>query len=334
MENLATAASRSFDRYLLKPELPCLIDGRRAGAVRDLSIRGARIEHDEALNSGDVVEVRVDFAPGRSVRLQGRVIWTMNGTLQSSPGGRTRTSGIEIDGSEEVLLTELESLSTRGRAVAIDEHRVDARYLLQPQLAALFAPVGDIRILDLSEHGAKIQSDSLIRIGSRGSLRVTIAGRSPLVVDAAAVWSHARREASRISFTAGLHIREASDIALEIRYLSTLRRAARDTATLEDKFKTARMRQRDKQQASQMHVLKSAIPADEVLLVRHARAHLVRMPEAALSALNRAKFSAVDAEVAKILPHDAPHRHDILVLWEYLERKIDLRRIETIFTRL
>ena len=73
------------------------------------------------------------------------------------------------------------------------------------------------------------------------------------------------------------------------------------------------------------------IPSDEILLIQQARERLATHPDEALKWYNRARY-ALDAEDSPIAS-EIRHRHDVLAVWEYLERTLPLTTIVRVFER-
>jgi hypothetical protein len=71
------------------------------------------------------------------------------------------------------------------------------------------------------------------------------------------------------------------------------------------------------------------IPPDQVLLVQHARERLRANPVEALKWYNRAKFAL--SQGGNPITDPIPNREDVLAVWEYLERTIDLNTIVQVF---
>ena len=64
------------------------------------------------------------------------------------------------------------------------------------------------------------------------------------------------------------------------------------------------------------------IPYDHILLIQQARTRLQSMPEEAVKWYNRARYS--QANVGDVAPH---HRDEVVAIWEYLERTLDIALI-------
>jgi hypothetical protein len=76
-------------------------------------------------------------------------------------------------------------------------------------------------------------------------------------------------------------------------------------------------------------VQKIDVSADQVLLIQHARDRLRTHPDEALKWYNRAKYSIAQSAVGT--PDMLYHREEVLAVWEYLERTVELQTIARVF---
>ena len=106
-----------------------------------------------------------------------------------------------------------------------------------------------------------------------------------------------------------------------------------DPDTLHRKKKRQEERQKKLSTTPSIKYVKtsSAIPSDELLLIQHARERLRSNPDEAQRWYNRARFALVEEETSMRLEANIPHREDVLAVWEYLERSIDLQLIISAF---
>jgi len=89
--------------------------------------------------------------------------------------------------------------------------------------------------------------------------------------------------------------------------------------------KQQRLTDRQEERKSAIKVVRTTqqIPSDQILLVQHARERLRANPEEALKWYNRAKFALAEGG-GNFDP--MPNREEVLAVWEYLERTIDVGR--------
>jgi len=126
-------------------------------------------------------------------------------------------------------------------------------------------------------------------------------------------------------------IRLEADLELFARAINGLAgsgRIRRDDASLDRKRKKLKSREQEKRLRPVIRATQPApsIPPDQVLLVQHARDRLRDNPNEASKWYNRAKYSLAEGSFTNI-----PHREEVLAVWEYLERSIDIQIIIAIF---
>jgi hypothetical protein len=203
----------------------------------------------------------------------------------------------------------------------LDQPRSTARFNPEGPFAATFIVNGisvQVNVRDLSVTGAQIEHPNALRPGTRGALVVESLNAKTTVV-----WS--RLSAPGV-YRSGLRIHEQLDIvAATIRDLlgrglvrkqgeETLRK--RQEALLERERATARLI---------APAVKVIGPTEEqVLLIRQARERMLMHPEDAVKWYNRARVTASEDHM-RIAESGRPNREDVLAVWEYLERSIDLR---------
>ncbi len=92
--------------------------------------------------------------------------------------------------------------------------------------------------------------------------------------------------------------------------------------------KQQRIHDREAEKKSGLKVVRTRhdIAPDQVLLVQHARERLRANPDEALKWYNRAKFTFAESGGDPI-----PNREEVLAVWEYLERTIDVNTIVMVF---
>jgi hypothetical protein len=203
----------------------------------------------------------------------------------------------------------------------LDQPRSTARFNPEAPFPATFiinGTSGQVNVRDLSVTGAQIEHSTPLRPGTRGTLVV-----ESLNAKATVVWS---RLAVPGVYRSGLRIHEQLDVvAATIRDLlgrgvvrkqgeETLRK--RQEALLERERATARLINPP---------LKTIGPTEEqVLLIRQARERLLMHPDDSVKWYHRARATATEDQM-RIAESGRPNREDVLAVWEYLERSVDLR---------
>ena len=189
----------------------------------------------------------------------------------------------------------------------------------------------DVTIWDLAESGLQMEHAEPLKIATQGLVGFKL-DEMTVTVPGIVIWSH-------LSMTADAHgrflyrsgVRLEADIELfasAINRLAGSGRIRRDTASLERKRK--KHVERDQELRSrpviQMIQAPSGPSPDVVLLVLHARDRLRENANDAIKWYNRAKFSIPEDSFSHV-----HHREEVLAVWEYLERSIDIQTILDIF---
>jgi hypothetical protein len=107
-----------------------------------------------------------------------------------------------------------------------------------------------------------------------------------------------------------------------------------DRESLERKKQRALERAAEKKSRPTMKYLRPEIeiPVDTQLLIEHARKQLLSDPMEAQRWYQRAKY-AITQGTANIVGDAIRNREDVLAVWEYLERSVDISTIALVFER-
>lgn len=147
-------------------------------------------------------------------------------------------------------------------------------------------------------------------------------------------WSHIVRGSSAgISYLVGLSFLEVSNEIQDA--LPRLVKLGLAAVNLESLFVRRNLLK------SQAHILLSqnarVVPAArsradpaQVMLVDHARRHLREHPDQVDVLSQRARSITIDPLILESLPSDPGMRDELLAIWQYLERTLDLRVISKI----
>ena len=76
------------------------------------------------------------------------------------------------------------------------------------------------------------------------------------------------------------------------------------------------------------------ITQDHMLLVQHARARLLSQPEEAQKWYQRAKYAITHGATNVEIESITEHREEVLAVWEYLERSLDIPTIARAFEKM
>ncbi|HEY5611245.1 MAG TPA: PilZ domain-containing protein [Thermoanaerobaculia bacterium] len=317
---------RTAERFLLGPP----VEGRFGKVpvdVSDISTKGARLRHDAPVEAGSksVLTFEVDRL-ANPVYFEGVVVWTQNEPNRSPKF----TSGVRIYAKPDAMDRVLGALRVTGRSNRIDELRASDRFKLTPPISGTFSPAGKAKIRDLSAGGAKVELYDLPELGTEGILEFSIEGL-PMTFDfnAELIWSKSKtvHSATVARYVAGLKIDEKREhLRLAIAHLCQSGRATVDTHSLHLKLNI--MRARARQQSAELGFAISGVPPEEFLLIEGVRAELRANPEEA--AYWRTKASLSFAGTVELAERDA---EEILAVWEYLDRSIDLAIVKRCITR-
>lgn len=211
------------------------------------------------------------------------------------------------------------------------ELRAAERYTLTPRLVGSFG-AAEIQIIDFSRTGLQVQHLEPLKLGVQGRASVTVPGVGRVSWRAAVVWSHLARFAvpsGRHPYVSGMRVEEeAGDVEEVLQKLVTVGAATIDRESIERKKRA--LRDKAKARAARPSVKTFTLPeltTDQLLMVQHARDWLREHPDDAKKWYARAKFATTDDHA--FLPQH--YRDDVLAIWEFLERSIELEKIIRVY---
>jgi hypothetical protein len=209
--------------------------------------------------------------------------------------------------------------------------RRSERFVADRPIAGHFGGT-DVTILDLCDSGLQVQHADPLKLAAKGRLGFTV-DEMKITVPAIVIWSRLSQNSDghgRLLYRSG--IRLEADIELFAKAIVVLAACGRirpDVTSLDRKRR--KVTQRGQEIQSRPIVVPQArsmpnIPPDQVLLVQHARDRLRDNPNEATKWYNRARYSLAEGSYTNI-----PYREEVLAVWEYLERSIDVQTIIAIF---
>ena len=213
----------------------------------------------------------------------------------------------------------------------VEETRNRVRYLVRGTLTGFFGQV-DVSVCDLSHTGIQLEHTAPLRVGTRA--------RGAIVHQKQPTAFHAVITRSKLSTTAGpagklLYRSGARFEEPGAALIDLIEQLLREGVLAEDPESLARKRAKllarnGPREQPAMRILRPviAIPADQLLLIRQARERLRANPEEARNWYNRIRF--VEPEVAAVLARSS-FRDEVLVVWEYLERTVELSIVAAAF---
>ena len=214
----------------------------------------------------------------------------------------------------------------------IDDYRIHRRYILDGPLNGSFGAIA-VGIVNVGGRGAQVVHGVPLKPGARSRFLVSIPGREErIAISGTVVWSRLSKDATpgaKLLYRSGIHFDEGSDFpqqaleSLEARGLARI-----DQEALQRKREAlARKKQQRQQSQTAMPVRTTPeIPPEQVLLIQHARDQLRGNPDEAQKWYRRARFSPPVVDGKPI-----PYREDVIAIWEYLERSIDIHVVARVF---
>ena len=219
----------------------------------------------------------------------------------------------------------------------VEELRAAERFTASETLPATFAAY-PIVIVNLSTIGAQVEHPNAIRLGTVGRFMIR-RGDVAFDVKGFLIWSRLSKTPGTDGtqlYRSGLRIESGNaEYALAVHMLIKSGAMRRELDTLERKRRRLVERMAEKNRSG-VRVLNSPtdeIPPDQMLLVQHARERLLANPEEAQKWYHRAKY-AITHGASNIEIESIRNREEVLAVWEYLERSIDIQTISRAFDRM
>ena len=214
---------------------------------------------------------------------------------------------------EEVIITR-----TADEHVMVPRERPDlrlaARYIPRKQIGGTFRQA-KFAILQLSNDGLRIRHDDALRPGEEA--RLSLALMNPprsFVMKAKVVWtSIAQRDGASFCIS-GLTVVGSTDaLAAAIEVLRNARELHIDES--------------GRRRNTPMPRPVTGLPDEDVVDIIRAVRKFASDPVEAQRWFNRARFSVADEAVRRVAPKGAREREEVLGVWEYLHRRIDLKAV-------
>ena len=212
----------------------------------------------------------------------------------------------------------------------VKDLRGSERFIAGRPFAGIFGATS-VSVVNLSSQGVQIEHPMPLRLGTKGRLAFKLDGVS-VAASGISIWSHLSKtpnQNGKYLYRSGVRIEMGID-----EFTSALQKLIDDETVVLDTDSMSRKQQRlIDRQAERKNLIKVVhttfeIPADQVLLVQHARERLRAHPQEALKWYNRAKFASPEMGTEAI-----PNREEVLAVWEYLERTIEVNTIVQVFEK-
>lgn len=201
--------------------------------------------------------------------------------------------------------------------IALEDHtdlRLAARYTPRRQLAAMFRDV-KVQVLQLSNTGLRIRHTEALRPGEDARLSVALPQpQRSFVMRARVVWTSIAQSGSGPSFfISGLRVTANGE---RLATAVDLLRANHDLqlAPSDDRRRKAR----------EVPPAVNGLADEDVAAIIRAVRKFASDPAEATRWYTRARFAVADEAVRKAAPRGGRERDEVLGIWEYLQRRVDI----------
>jgi hypothetical protein len=184
-----------------------------------------------------------------------------------------------------------------------------------------------ITFLDISDSGARVEHSVPLKLATTGRFRFRqneISGHAQGVV----IWSRlseTRDSKGKTLYHSGIRFDGTGEVAQGISAMVERGVLVPDAESLRKKEQRMLEKEQARRVAPRVRPIQhvKTIPQDVILLVQHARNYLGGHPDEALKWYQRARFATEGQDIS--------YREDVLAVWEYLERSVDLATITQVF---
>jgi hypothetical protein len=194
----------------------------------------------------------------------------------------------------------------------------------------------DIKIIDASACGLQVHHDDPLRLGFQGRIVFTISAHDRVSWRGTVVWSHMAKspdERGKHPYISGIRIDEdPTMVEAALRQLVERGSAFPERDSIEKKRKAIRDKAKERAARTAVKTITTRtadLTTDQLLMINHARERLQSHPDEAKKWYARARY-ALSEDQSRV---EAPmhYREDVLAVWEYLERSVDLEKILRVF---
>lgn len=198
---------------------------------------------------------------------------------------------------------------------ALPDQRRTQRYVPRRQIDGIFEDV-KFTILQISSTGLRIRHRDPLLPGSEAKLTFAlIKPARSIVVRARVVWTSLARSGEERFSISGLRAIEHGE---------RLQRAVDSLLMTHDLQPERRARNRRSDEVTSMF---SGASDDEIAMVTAAIQKFAQDPVEASRWYSRARFALSDEHVRRIAPPRPRDREEVLGIWEYLERQVELEKV-------
>jgi hypothetical protein len=194
--------------------------------------------------------------------------------------------------------------------------RAGERYVPRRQLSGTFRDV-KMFVLQLSTTGLRIRHDEPLRPGDEARLSFGLVTPPQVVLlRASVVWtSIAQRGEGPSYYVSGLHVTANAD------------RLGNALALLNHNRELQRVQNEPKRGRGALPGPVLGLSDEDVVSIIRAARKLATDPNEATRWYTRARFAYAEEDVRKVAPRGAREREEVLGVWEYLQRRIDIPKV-------
>lgn len=219
----------------------------------------------------------------------------------------------------------------------IAELRSTERFIFTERVPGSFG-AASVEVTNVSSRGVQIAHAQPLRLGLRARLWFK-RGDITITTHALTIWSHLSKTPNaegKYLYQSGLRIEhDEPEFEKALQQLIGRGAIAPDSESLEKKKQKAMAKVAEKNGRPIVKLLRPEvdIPPDQQLLIEHARKQLLADPVEAQRWYQRAKY-AITQGGANIAADAIRNREDVLAVWEYLERSVEISTIAIVFERM
>ncbi|HSP33848.1 MAG TPA: hypothetical protein VLU46_05980 [Thermoanaerobaculia bacterium] len=195
-----------------------------------------------------------------------------------------------------------------------------------------------VELVNVSTLGAQIAHSQPLRLGMRARLWFKH-GETAVSVQALTIWSHLSKTPNangKYLYETGVRV-EHADPAYEMALQALLDHGViepdPDSMTKKKQKQLAKIAEKAGRPIMKMLRPEVDIPPDTQLLIEHARKQLLADPVEAQRWYQRAKYAITHGSVT-VAADAIRNREDVLAVWEYLERSVEISTIAIVFERM
>jgi hypothetical protein len=196
------------------------------------------------------------------------------------------------------------------------DHRISQRYKPRRQVGGSFGNV-KFAVLQMSDSGLRIRHDETLLPGEEARMSIALVRpQQSVVIKARVVWTSIAQRGDGPTFCiSGVRVTEHED------------RLQRTVAMLRDARELEPERPPGSRARDDTPTAIRGMSDDEVAAILRAVRKLADDPIEASRWYARGRFATADEQVRQALQQHARDREQVLGVWEYLERRIDLRKV-------